>query len=68
LHQFHKNNPWGSQDFTCVATWLGLATGSSMDLHSVWITHHAKQVAYKELKEDHFFITSDISTTVQLLI
>jgi len=23
LHQFHKNHPWGSKDFTCVATWLG---------------------------------------------
>jgi hypothetical protein len=39
-----------------------------MDLHSVWITHHAKQVPYVELKKNHFFVTSDISTTTQLLI
>lgn len=34
---------------------LALFISSRVDLHSIWITHHAKQVQYVELQDDHFF-------------
>ena len=43
---------------TLVTVWLGLAIGSKLDLRSVCITHHVKQVQYVEPQEDYIFLAS----------
>jgi hypothetical protein len=43
---------------TLAATWLRLAIGPSMDVHSVWLMRYLKQVQYVEPLEVHFFLVS----------
>jgi len=43
---------------TVGATWLAFGNGSRMDLHSVWIMPHTKQVQYMEAQDYYIFLTS----------
>jgi hypothetical protein len=36
----------------------GLAVTPRMDLHSVWVMHHIKQVEYVESQDNYVFLTS----------
>jgi hypothetical protein len=42
---------------TLSSVWLGFVISSRMNLHSVHIKHHVKQVQYVKLQED-IFLTS----------
>jgi hypothetical protein len=51
-----------------ICVWLGLAVCSRTDLRIVRISQHVKQVQNVEPQEDHLFLASFFSVTVQLRI
>jgi len=48
----------GFQVFYIAHLPYSLAIGSRMNLHSVWITHHIKQVHLVKPQENHILLTS----------